>query len=40
MVWLRLVVNGLGLGVGLWCAVRLRLMVNGLGLGLGLWSWA
>ena len=32
-------VNGLGLGVGLLCALRLRRMVNGLGLGLVFLSW-
>ena len=31
-------INGLGLGLGLWSGPRLRLMVNGLGLNLGLWS--
>ena len=35
-------VNGLGLGLGLWSGLRLRFMVNGLGLGLGSWLmvWA
>ena len=31
-------VNGLGLGLGVWSGVRLSHMINGLGLGLGLWS--
>ena len=31
-----LMVNGLGLGSGLWSVLRLRLMVDGLGLGLRL----
>ena len=35
-------VNGLGLGLGLWSGLRLKFMVNGLGLGLGSWLrvWA
>ena len=35
-------VNGLGLGLGLWSGLRLRRKVNGLGLGLGAWLivWA
>ena len=31
-------VNGLGLGLGLWSALWLNRRVNGLGLGLALWS--
>ena len=31
-------VNGLGLGFGLWSGLRLRRMVNGLGLCLVLWT--
>ena len=30
-------VNGLGLGLGLWSGLRLSRMINGLGLGFGLW---
>ena len=44
IVWsgLRRMVNGLGLGLGLWSGVRLRRKVKGLGLGLGAWLmvWA
>ena len=31
-------VNGLGVGLGLWSELKLRRVVNGLGLRLGLWS--
>ena len=31
-------VNGLGLGLGLWSPFGLTSIVNGLGLGLGLWT--
>ena len=41
IVWsgLRRMVNGLGLGLGLWSGLRLSRFVNALGLGLGVWSW-
>ena len=35
--WVRLKVNGLGSGLGLWSGLRLRGMVNSLDLGLGAW---